>query len=202
MSANRFSNRSSVSRSPSRSQSSGSLRHVMYAAVADRLVFMYAVLAIIVAVVAILMARRDYPRVHRWAQTPAWLKNPVILGALVVVALLMTACATAHAAARAGSAWRILIPVLFLGVAVLFLIFTYLTYRTHNFVAAFAVAIVSLILTLIHLYGVSLHSTRMGAVAACIPWVLLNSVFVYLLWYMADSSSECDSHATTVFELP
>lgn len=196
----RFSARSR-SGSPVRShREQSALKRAVYDIGTDKLLWLASILAVVFSVIAILFAHDDYNRVHSWARTPTWLENPVILSALVIICLLLTSWATVHGFYHASPTWRMLIPALFLGVGVLFLLFTYLTYNTHNFVAAFTVAIVCLVLSLVHWWGVAYFSMR-GTAWLCFPWILLNFVFVYLLWFMADESSDCLARTTPVYQL-
>lgn len=176
------------------------LKHAVYDVATDRYLWLASIVALIFAILAIVFAHDDYSRVHSWARTPTWLENPVILSALVIITLLLTSWATVHGFHHANYMWRMLLPALFLIIGILFVIFTYLTYSSHNFVAAFVVAVVCLVFTLIHWWGVAYYSVR-GAAWLCFPWVLLNFVFVYLLWFMADESSDCLARTTPVYQL-
>lgn len=166
----------------------------------DQLMWMFALAAIVVGVVAITIAQEHYADVHSWARLPSWLANPVLLALLLFVSLVLAAYATVGAYRRGNSTWRIVVPALFVGIAVIFLVTVYLIYRVHNFLAAFYLSIVVFLLALVHAYGVSLACRgNYCDVLAMVPLLVVAAVMVFLLWYMADESSDCLAVATPVY---
>lgn len=155
----------------------------------DRVMWVFALMAVVVAIVAVWIANSHYEDVHVWARLPSWLASPFLLVALIVVSLLLAASATAQAYHRGNSMWRSAVPGLFMFFAFLFLVVAFTTYRTHNFVVAFYLSLLLNLVLLVHIYGVSASSSSMY-VAVMLPLLFITLTMSYVLWFMADESSD------------
>jgi tryptophan-rich sensory protein len=147
-----------------------------------------------------LIARENYEDVHAWARVPNFLANPVILGLLVLVSLILAAYATAVGMGTNDQKKRVYVPVLFLAVGVIVAIVAYLTYRLYNFAGAFYLTLLALLLLMAHAYLVN-EVDSMAALAVA-PLFVTLFIAVYLLWYMADESSDMLVSMTPVYSAP
>ena len=200
--ASRFPSRSS---SASRSSSSSLLPGVSQARASfatvekfarERGTWLLAVAAIVVVVVVYLIAREKFNEVHAWARVPSWIANPVVMFLVFLASLLLAASATGEAL-RTSNVLRKVALLMFVFVAALLVIAAQLVYRSHRFLAAFWVAIGALVSGLIHLYAVSMCSPR--AATMCLPLAVVLVAMVYMLWHMADETSDNHAKATPVY---
>lgn len=164
----------------------------------DRYLWLFVAAAVIAGVICITIANRSYDQVHAWGRIPTWLSNPVLLAIILLVSLVLAAHATAVAHRRGNATWRLAVPALFVFVALALVLVAYLVYRAHNFLAAFYVSLVLLVALLVHVYGVAM-SAPMATVLEMVPALVLVVTVVYVLWYMADESSDCIATYTPVY---
>jgi tryptophan-rich sensory protein len=158
----------------------------------ERMLWFYVLLAIAVFVVIFIIVRENHSNVHAWARFPVWLSNPFLMGVVFFVVLVLAAYST-HGGHRASSpVGRNLIGTFFLVVAVILVVLAYLVYRAHNFMAAYWLSVVGLVVALVHMYSV----WRVDAFAgyAAVPLVVMFALLAYTLWFASDECadiSEC-----------
>lgn len=165
----------------------------------ERGTWLLAVAAIVVVVVVYLIARERFNEVHAWARVPSWIGNPVVMFLIFLASLLLAASATGDSL-RSSNALRKLALLTFVAVAALLVITAQLVYRSHRFLAAFWVSLGALVCGLVHLYCISMTAPR--AATMCLPLAVVLVSVVYMLWHMADETSDNHAKTTPVYERP
>ena len=195
---------SSLSRSrresPARSLSParGAGADVLAGMFADRATWVFLLAAIVVFAIIWWIVYDHHAQVHAWARIPSWIANPFILGVVVFVCVLLVAYATKRGYSASAGTWKNVIGGVFFVVGVALIAIAHLVYRSHNFVAAFWVALVVAVLVLVHFYAVWVHDRQ--AAMAVLPFLFVLLAIVYLLWYMADESQSCLNVCAPVYE--
>lgn len=166
----------------------------------DRAAWVFYLTAVVVFVVIWAIVHNHHMDVHTWARVPSWIANPFILALLFLGAALLVTYATHQGHRASNGNWRNLIGATFFVVGIATIAVAFLVYRSHNFIAAFYVALVVAALLLLHFYAVWIHD-RQSALAV-LPFLVFMLVVVYFLWYMADETKDCLNVCSPVFEVP
>jgi len=166
----------------------------------DRAAWVFYLTAVVVFVVVWAIVHDHHMDVHAWARVPSWISNPFILALLFLGAALLVTYATHQGHLSSFGNWRNLIGGTFFVVGISTIAVTFLVYRSHNFIAAFYVALVVAILLVLHFYAVWIHNRQ--AALAVLPFLIFILVAVYFLWYMADETKDCLNVCSPVFEVP
>lgn len=169
----------------------------------QRAVWILILVAVILSIVVYLIARNKFHDVHHWARLPSWMTNPVLMFLFFLVAVLLAALATGrlYSSSPTESRWKYVAMLMFFGVGGILALMAYLVYQAHNFMLAFYLSLVLLVLGLVHLYSIYVLSGRaLGSpyVLQCLPLVALVGTSIFVLWYMADESSSSIATVTPV----
>jgi len=163
-----------------------------------QLMWGYAVVALVVSFILYLVARVQFDRVNAWARVPALFANPTLMLIFVFLSLLLAGYTTGVAAGKLSDSQGVVCQALFLGVGLLVIIVAYLTYRSNNFLGAFYLAILATVLLLVHMMHVYRVDPMLGLLD--VPLLAVMFVAMFMLWYMADESSDNIPKAIPVYE--
>lgn len=154
----------------------------------DRVLWYYIFVTVIVFLVVLAIVNNNNLGLTSWARLPVWMANQYLL-ALIFALILILAMHSTYIGHHAGvSIWKSSLGMSYLVLGIFLAILAALVFRSHNFTAAFWLALVGFILSCFHFYGV----WRLHALAGYefLPLVVFLGYATYKLWFM--SAEACD----------
>lgn len=169
-------------------------RSVFRDIVSNKFLWSYMFAALIVFALILYIVWNCFHDVNSWARTPGWIANPFTHSVFFIVALLGAAVSTGYAVRYLDTRWSVMTQALFLVVALLIIIIAVAVFRSHNFLLAFWLAILALVLLLNHTYAVSF--VMPGITILNLPIIAYMALVVYYTWYMADETRDISTVTT------